>query len=296
MIVGVHHVAISTPRTATAQPVLADILALRPTAVPDAPGRLLAGPNVYLLTEDAAAPGSRRPPTPEALGVAHLCLQSPDAASLWESLCGHAVAWTAPLTGLGGPFRYAYGYSPDGLMWELEETPAAPLAGPRAWLAHLAFVTRDLLRLAGFYARLLQRPLTEGATLAGSRRADRITGLTGVAMTPAWVHGLNLGLEFWRFDAPAPQPAPGDRDGAGLAALCLQTDDLRADLASAIEAGATLAEGPHTWAGGVRARLHDPDGNALHLLHLPADHSLDIRGLPHVDILARHARAMEALA
>jgi predicted enzyme related to lactoylglutathione lyase len=296
MILGVHHVAISTPRPAAPDHGVGKILLLRPMANLE-DGTLLAAPNVYLLNQEAASSGVRRAPTPDAPGLAHLCLQSPEAAALWESLGADlAIAWTAPLTGLGGPFRYAYGYGRDGLMWELEETPATPTAGPNVWLAHLAFATQDLKRLAGFYGRLLDRPISEGATLAGSRRADRITGLAGVAMTPAWVNGLNLGLEFWRFDAPTSSPFKPEPDGAGLAALCLQTDDLRVDLAHAVRAGATLEDGAHPWAGGRRARLSDPDGNALHLLQLPDNDPLDVRRLPHAGVLALHARSMEALA
>jgi catechol 2,3-dioxygenase-like lactoylglutathione lyase family enzyme len=294
MILGVHHVTIATADQAQLIPLLGGFEEPR-LAVERSGERLLAAPNVYLRSVPPKTPAPRRAPLPHALGLAHLCLQSPDAAALWETLATDAeIAFTAPLTGLGGPFRYAYGYTPEGLMWELEETQAVPEAAPRAWLAHAAFVTQNLDRLAGFYGSLTGRPVTPGAAIAGNRRADKITGLAGVAMTPAWVQGLNLGLEFWRFDAPA-APPPLPRDGAGIIGLCLQTDDLTADTEAALEAGARLVSPPAPWSGGQHVRLEDPDGNPLALVALPADHALAVSRLPHADILARHARALDAL-
>ncbi len=299
MIQGVHHVAISTPKPQA----LAQGLGFGEPSSNAAltPAILTQTPNLYLViappSDEAAGP--RRTPQPQSRGLAHLCVQSPDAAALWESFQANGfVTWTAPLTGLGGPYRYAYGYTEDGLMLELEETPLSTMSDLSLWIAHVAFVTDDLARLAGFYAQLTDRPVTEGLTISGSRRAERITGLAGVAMTPAWVQGLNVGLEFWRFDVPQSPAADAAGMGWGYEAICLQTDDLEGDIARATALGAISVARPEPAFGGVLARLRDPDGNGLQLLQLPPNHllpnhRLDVRRLPFADVLARHARAME---
>ena len=297
MILGVHHVAISTPKPQA----LAQGLGFRelsPNASSTA-SLVTQAPNLYLVIAPPSgeAVGPRRAPRPQSRGLAHLCVQSPGAAALWESFQADGfVTWTAPLTGLGGHYRYAYGYTEDGLMLELEETPVSAMSDLSRWIAHVAFVTDDLARLAGFYAQLTDRPVTEGLTIAESRRAERITGLAGVAMTPAWVQGLNVGLEFWRFDQPQSPAADAAGRGWGYEAICLQTDDLEGDLARATALGAKSVAGQEPAFGGALARLRDPDGNRLLLLQLPPDHLLDVRRLPFADVLARHARAMEELS
>jgi catechol 2,3-dioxygenase-like lactoylglutathione lyase family enzyme len=286
MILGVHHVGLRAASARNVREALGAGLALDDV---DLPG-WVRGPNVFLHI----ASGSDIPlRPPHALGFAHLCVQSAAGKEAFARLEAEGVRFIAPLTGLGGPYLYAYGHLPGAALMELEATPCAPHGGPNAWFGHIAIVTRDLNELAAFYATLLQKPITKGGRLAGSVAAETITGLPGVDVRAAWIHGLNLGLEFWTYAHPPPPPRnPAD---TGLAVIAFETDALEEDIARALAHGAAPAGDIDGDITGIGADLIDPHGNRFRLIKpFPPEHCLSLSRLSHADVLGRFAASMDA--
>jgi catechol 2,3-dioxygenase-like lactoylglutathione lyase family enzyme len=290
MILGVHHVGLRVAAAQRARAVLAAAVALEETPLPG----WLRGPNVYLHLEDGP---ELSPRAPHAVGLAHVCVQAADGKPTFARLEHEGARFIAPLTGMGGPFLYAYGHLPGGALIELEGAPCAPTGGPQAWFGHLAIVTPDIKELSAFYAALLHLPIVRGGRLQNSPTVDTITGLADVDVRVCWIHGLNLGLEFWSYAQP-PAPAPEASDPAtGLHVLALLSDNLDQDIAHARELGAVLVNAPRPDETGVRAELRDPHGNALRLVKAPqSNHPLAFAHLPHADALTRFAAAMSAAA
>ncbi len=288
MITGVHHVGLRAAAAHRARAALGAAVALEEMTFPG----WMRGPNVYLHFAD----GPELPPrAPHMAGIAHLCVQATAGALTYTSLEEKGARFIAPLTGMGGPYLYAYGHLPGGALMELEATPCAPAGGPQAWFGHVAIVTPDLKELSAFYTALLQLPIVRGGRLWQSAAVNTITGLADVDVRVCWIHGLNLGLEFWSYAQPA-APTAGD-SATGFHVLALMSDDLEHDIARACELGATQVQELRPDETGVGAVLRDPHGNCLRLMEAPqSNHPLAFAHLPHMDVLARFAAVMSAAA
>jgi predicted enzyme related to lactoylglutathione lyase len=288
MILGVHHVGLRVAQAHRARAALTAAVTLKET-----PARnWLCGPNVYLHIEDGP---EFSPRAPHAHGLAHLCVQATAGEAAFAHFQKEGARFIAPLTGMGGPYLYAYGHLPGGVLMELEGAPRAPAGGPEAWFGHMAIVTPDLKELSAFYAALLQLPIVRGGRLQQSKAVNTITGLADVDVRVCWIHGRNLGLEFWTYAHP-PAPVASEPE-TGFHALAFLSDELDQDIVRARALGAALVQGPHPTEAGVTAFLRDPHGNGLRLVeaHAP-DHPLAFARVPHADVLARFAAAMGAAA
>lgn len=317
MITGVHHLGLSAADLSAASAMFSAAVEFSPAATfpvaDDEAVRTLfqlsgvsadvvmaRAPNIHveLFRFASPAPKPGRARGPHEAGIAHVCFQSPKAEASYAALEAAGVRFLSPLTGLGGPFRYAYGHGPDGLLIELEEAPCPAPGGPDAWIGHVAFATPDLERLANFYAGLTGLDVIPGPRLRRMAAVDAITGLTGADMRAAWVQGLNIGLEFWRYATPetaAVEPRPVN--DIGYSHVCFESDDIDADFARAEALGARAHAPPQTLGRARVAYLRDPDGNVLELLQwLSATASLSVARLPHRDVIARFEAARGAAA
>jgi catechol 2,3-dioxygenase-like lactoylglutathione lyase family enzyme len=315
MIVGVHHIGLSVADIAATADGFGAGIALESVAqfeAQDTPEihalfelqgvsakvALLRGPNAFLevFAFDAPTPPAPALRGPHEAGITHVCLQTGAGQSLIDALGPAGFDFVAPLTSLGGDFRYAYGRTREHLMIEVEDAAYPPRA-PDVWLGHVAFATPDLERLSGFYASLVGREANFSPRLVGLRAVDRVTGLENVDVRAAWVHGLNLGLEFWCYTEPA-TVARADRrplHEPGYSHVCFETDDIAADFDRARALGAVAHAPPQQLRGATAAYLRDPDGNIVELLQwASADARLSIRNVPHFDVLKRAEEAREA--
>lgn len=286
MIIGIHHIGLQVADRHEAINALGAAAPLSP--LPHA--GLFAGPNLYLQIDDGPRADAR---APHVAGIAHLCIQSARGAETFEEMRAAGVAFIAPMTGMGGPYLYAYGHVPGGAMIELEAAPLAPADDVTRWFGHIALVTADIRRLAGFYAEWLGRDITKGGRLRNMPAVDTITGLRNVDVAACWVHGLNLGLEFWSYAEPATVAIAPDADPARFWRICFETNDLSADLARARDLGAEVLAPAREDNLALRAALRDPDGNDLHLVQWREGGSpLSLTRLPHSGILAQFAAKM----
>ena len=292
MITGVHAVGLAASEPEAA---LATFGAAVPLERVDGLGGLLArGLNLHLTVEQASAAVPLR--AVHQAGLAHICVQQRDMGRLRPALEGAGVAFLSPPVDLGTGYLYAYGRTPDGVLLETEAAPFAP-AELDGWFGHIALVTSDLERLAGFYADWLGRPRPAPMRLRGSRRYAAVTGLDGVDVLAAWVSGLNLTLEFWRYLNPATFTEARPEDAPGWTHVTFESDDVVGDVARAAALGAEV-EAPAALAReGEVARLRDPDGNRMRLVCLNEEHAhLSVARLPCPDVLARVQAARAAAA
>jgi catechol 2,3-dioxygenase-like lactoylglutathione lyase family enzyme len=314
MITGVHHIGVSVANIAATRSALGAALTLddarsfeakNSAAVQalfqlpdvDASVSLLRGPNVFLELFDfrAPAPAPSRWRAPNESGITHICIQSRKGDDVAQRCTAAGIDFFAPMTGLGGDYRYAYGRAQE-LMIEVEDAAYAP-TDPSTWIGHVAFATSDLERLARFYADLVGAEPEFSPRLRGHRALDVVTGLKDVDVRAAWVHGLNIGLEFWCYSNP-PTGKRLDRrpiNEAGYSHVCFETVDMEAAFARALALGAAPHAEPQILGGAVAAYLRDPDGNIVELLQWrDAGARLSLASAPHLDVLTRMKAARAA--
>jgi catechol 2,3-dioxygenase-like lactoylglutathione lyase family enzyme len=213
-----------------------------------------------------------------------------------DQLGSAGISFLAPLTSLGGDFRYAYGRTAEHLMVEVEDAAYAP-TDPSVWIGHVAFATHDLERLSGFYAALTALSANFSPRLHGYSAVDTVTGLANADVRAAWVHGLNIGLEFWCYAHPETS-ARADRRPVhelGYNHVCFESDDVQADFDRAIGLGAVAHAPPQKIRGATVAYLRDPDGNVLELLQWRSGEAdLALNTVPHPHVLKRVDEARKA--
>jgi catechol 2,3-dioxygenase-like lactoylglutathione lyase family enzyme len=309
MIKGVHHIGLTTSDLDAATALFGAGLALeeaRRFEVTDqasaralfqldgvaADVRLTRAANGFLelFRFDAPASPPIRARGANEAGITHICIQTPAGEAALASLSGAGARFPHGLTSLGGDFRYGYGRIVDELIIEVEETAAAPDAGPESWIGHVAFATPDMDRLTGFYEALTGLRRHGGQRLTGHAAYDRITGLKDVDVTAAWIQGMNIGLEFWSYANPPTTPRADDRPvhEAGYSHVCFETDDVESDLARAIAAGGRPHSAVQDLGSARVAYLRDPDGNIVELLQWSASAAaLSVDTLAAPDVLAR---------
>ena len=253
------------------------------------------GPNMYFEFFRFHAPDPGRPQRREANepGLAHICIQSRDLQPTRGNLAEQGVTFASPPCDLGTGIAYSYARDPDLNLLETEAVPEAP-ADPGAWVGHVAFVTPDLERLTAFYSALIDLPVLGGTRLAPRPAFDRITGLDDVDLSAAWIPGLNVGLEFWRYHNPPTLPVENERpvSDLGWTHLCFEVEDVPTAAAHAESLGARLHCPPTENDLADVAYARDPDGNVVEFVRWKGSAAeLSIDRLPYPDIVHRVAAA-----
>lgn len=277
MIRGVHHLGLQGPDPSAQLAPYAHALGVLPHGAGDE--AWLAAPNGYLLARRGAAPV--RVASVHATGLAHLCLQSRDAGAAARRLDEAPFTRLAEPVALGTGFHYGYARDPQGRLIELETAPFLH-DEPPGWFAHVSFVTRQPPRLADFYAALTERPLSRGPRVRGVSLVDHIAQLPGIELTPTWLRGHNLTLEFMHYAAPA-LADPAERQ-TGWTHIAFEVDDADAAHARALALGATPADTQQLF-GVTSPAVLDPEGNRLHFIAWPrgsSPTSLSALASPHL--------------
>ena len=261
MIKGVHHVGMCGTDPAATLATFNDFMPLTLSAATDS--AWAEGPNFYLYAVRGEAPQTAAPIN--AIGLAHLCVQAHAAEAAQEHLERAGVRLIAPPIGLGTGFQYAYARDGEGRLIELETAPfLAPT--PTGWFSHFAFVTDDLPRLTAFYAALTGREVECGHRLNHNARIDHVGGLANIDLQGAWITGLNIGLEFWRYYGPAlAEPSMRQR---GYTHLAFEVENAQLAAAQALALGATAAVCTDSFAAACAVR--DPDGNLIYFIAFDA--------------------------
>lgn len=221
---------------------------------------LWQAPNINIRVRKAASAGAL---LPHEQGITHFCLQSRDPWPIHDRLAAWGVRFTAPLTTLGNGTHYAYGTMPSGPIFEIESAVFVPEDTIDAWVAHVAFATPDLRRLAGFYAGLTGRRVVGGFPVPPRPENALITGYPDPRMSVAWVPCGNIMLEFWSYAEPPTEPRSASAaESSGYARIIFEMPDLDVDMLAA--AGVRELGIPGEQGHGVRyVEGIDPDGNRI---------------------------------
>ena len=244
----------------------------------------VASPNLFIAVHPTTTPlpPSAAERAPNDIGIAHVCLQTGNGEALWHTMAADGVAFTAPMTSLGGPIRYAYGRDAEHNLIEIEQVADAP-PDPPVWIAHVALVCTDIDRSVDFYATLLGNPPHDRGRFANPRAFKAVTGLDDVDVSAAWVMADNLTIELWQYHHPV--SSRGVRlatDESGYFHIAFEAADLtieRDRLAAADIASDRYAH----WSGNGSLdalSLLDPDGNRIVIgQHTPPGDRLSLAGL-----------------
>jgi catechol 2,3-dioxygenase-like lactoylglutathione lyase family enzyme len=292
MTLSIHHIAINTAAPERLAALYGEAVGFLPV---DCPGSVqwIAAPNAFVAIHKAKlrTPDRAKNPTVSDQGIGHFCIQSGDGPATWAALAKAGVAFNAEMTSLGGDYLYAYGRDPEGNLIEVEGMMVDPEPGP-PWIAHVALVSADLERLAGFYARLIGRTPHSGGTFA-SPAFKAITGLDDVKVSAKWLMADNLIFEMWQYQNPVTQPASPPADGAlGYRHIGFCCADLATERDRIAATGIKLSEtsGPD---GTQSLSGSDPDGNRFVIAQqLPSGDPLSLSGLARPSIIGDRHRAV----
>ena len=158
MRAAVHHVGLGGGRSPFVAVMPID-RAQTPDVGPAGQGRWLRAPNAWLFETDVEPHARRAVHSP---GIAHICVQARDGTVARPALEAAGVGFLSPPVALGTGFLYAYGFDADGRLIEMENAPFLAET-PSGWIGHVALVTDDINRLAGFYGGLLDAEPERGA-------------------------------------------------------------------------------------------------------------------------------------
>jgi len=232
----------------------------RQRGLPDPLGdaAIVRAPNLLLALFEAGPALTGRPPRSVAApGITHICVQAVAMDVLEPAAARAGASFHAPPTDLGGTILYAYPRDPDGNVIEIEAVPDAAERG--AWPAHVSITTPDLPRAVAFYEALLGSAARRSTRLGPNAKIDRLTGLSDVEVSGAWISVGNLQLELWQYHHPE---TAADRSGPGYSHIAFEAADLPAVRAAAARIGLPLTDGA-LMEGAASLLGHDPDGNVI---------------------------------
>lgn len=228
------------------------------------------GPNGWIELIGATDGQPTRRPV-NVPGVTHSSIQTGDPDALLHRIEEGGLDRQPGPIELGTGFTYQYVRDLEGNVVEVEGAPHAP-SDLEPWLSHGAIATPGIERLADSYGALLDAAASPPIRLRNHRAFDRGTELEGTDVLVAFVKVHNGAVELWQYDHPAPalQPVRG-YSTAGAGHLAFETDDMDGSVERALAAGFELIDEPTTSCGIDIARLTDPDGNWVELVHCADD-------------------------
>lgn len=241
---------------------------------------MVHGPNGWLELVGASTgrPARRGVNVP---GLTHASIQTGNPGVVAARIRAGGLDCHPGPVDLGTGFTYQYVRDSEGNVIEIEGAAHAP-PELEPWLSHGAIATSDLDRLSAAYGELLASDATSPIHLRHHREFDRGTELEDVDVYVAFVRVPNGAVEFWQYDHPVPgTESVRDYSTVGAGHLAFETDDMEVTTKRAVRAGFTLVDEAVSIADVHIARLTDPDGNWIELVHYDTeDHPWSIRSRP----------------
>jgi catechol 2,3-dioxygenase-like lactoylglutathione lyase family enzyme len=225
-------------------------------------GALLVGPNAFIELLQVAGPPTPRRTVAEP-GISHLSIQLPDMDGKHKQLMDLGVERHADPVDLGTGFTYMYVRDEEHNVTEIEGAAHAPRP-LTPWFSHVGIATADMATMRSAYEAALGSTAIATVRSSDSPALDAVTALNEADVTMSWVPAPNARVELIQFHHPETKPAePRPISVPGVGHLCLEVNDLEADLEAGIAAGFSLEHGPTKVDGLTVARLLDPDGNVV---------------------------------
>ena len=217
-------------------------------------------------------------------GMTHTCFQSSTADSGYDRFIAAGIDMLsrgdAPIDLAGAGVTYAYGYDPEGNMFELEQLDATLLSastsiknkwieeGHSMWMTQVALVTHDLDRLTDWYERIMAfKPYREGDYDEHPRMIE-ITDHDGLSLKVSWFRMYNTSktLEFWEYREPVTAAPVGKLGVTDFGySYSLEVGDIQAEYARMKEIGVEFISEPVLMGEFWQVYANDVDGNVFAL-------------------------------
>lgn len=246
---------------------------------------VLRAPNMlFELTafkHNADASTSRRPF--QGPGMTHTCFQTTSADSGYvrfrEAGSEMLSRGSEPIDLAGQGVTYAYGYDPEGNMFEMEQLDAAliernPLKtrwleeGHSAWMTQVAMATHDLERLTGWYRKVLAFAPNRQGDFVEHPRMIEVADHDGLSLKVAWfsLAPNTKTLELWQMRVPETPEYGKKRDVTELGySYSLEVGDIQAEYARMKDLGVEFVGEPVQLDDRWQVFAHDVDGNVFAL-------------------------------
>ncbi|MEM1246071.1 MAG: VOC family protein [Acidobacteriota bacterium] len=261
----------------------ADALFARPGVEADV--AVLRAPNMlFELVEfrhNADAATSKRPF--EGPGMTHTCFQTTAADSGYERFrkvgSDMLTRGEAPIDLAGRGVTYAYGYDPEGNMFEMEQLDPAlierdPLRtrwleeGHSAWMTQVAMATHDLERLVDWYQKVLAFSPSRQGDFVEHPGMIQVADHDGLSLRVAWFQlaQRTKTLELWQMRVPETQEYGKKRGLTDLGySYSLEVGDIQAEYRRMKELGVEFVSEPIELSDRWQVYAHDIDGNVFAL-------------------------------
>ena len=212
-------------------------------------------------------------------GMTHTCFQSPVSESGYDKFVAAGARLVTPgntPVDLGGyGVTYAYGYDPEGNMFEMEQLDGEILArvgydnawqewDQPMWMTQVAFATPDIEKLMGFYQDVLGIKPYRKAEITKNPKIDRVTGLTDSDVLAGWfkMNEQSKMMEFWQFKTPKTEVFTGQRKASDLGySYSLEVSDIQKEYQRLMSLGVDLISAPQQVGGFWQMYARDLDGN-----------------------------------
>lgn len=220
----------------------------------------------------------------EGPGMTHTCFQSPKSISGYDKFKATGadiLSWgDAAIDLLGQGVTYAYGYDPEGNMFEMEQLDFEMMGyDPRTpdwieneydmWMTQVALVTHDIERLTDYYAKIMAFPAYREAVIpAGRPTFDAVAGVENVEILATWfrMSPRNKTMEFWQYLNPVTEPLAGPVDTTALGySYSIEVGDIQAEYARMEDLGVDFISEPVLLDGTWQVYANDIDGNVFSL-------------------------------
>jgi len=216
-------------------------------------------------------------------GMTHTCFQSPSDASGYEKFgdAGAAIlSYSNQPIDLGGyGVTYAYGYDPEGNMFEMEQLDPEPLAqvetklrwideGHSMWMTQVALVTHDIERLTNWYAEVMSFMPYRTGDYEGHPRMAEVAGEPYLSLLASWfrMDSRAKTIELWQYRDPI-TPEPTGKKGVtdfGYS-YSIEVGDIAAEVGRMSSLGVEFVSEPVNMGEYYQVYAHDIDGNVFAL-------------------------------
>ncbi len=216
-------------------------------------------------------------------GMTHTCFQSASNDSGYEKFgdAGAAIlSYSNQPIDLGGyGVTYAYGYDPEGNMFEMEQLDPEPLAqvetklrwideGHSMWMTQVALVTHDIERLTNWYADIMAFMPYRTGDYEGHPRMAEVAGEPYLSLLASWfrMDSRAKTIELWQYRDPI-TPEPTGKKGVtdfGYS-YSLEVGDIAAEVRRMSNLGVEFVSEPVNMGEYQQVYAHDIDGNVFAL-------------------------------
>ena len=216
-------------------------------------------------------------------GMTHTCFQSASNDSGYEKFgdAGAAIlSYSNQPIDLGGyGVTYAYGYDPEGNMFEMEQLDPEPLAqvetklrwideGHSMWMTQVALVTHDIERLTNWYADIMAFMPYRTGDYEGHPRMAEVAGEPYLSLLASWfrMDSRAKTIELWQYRDPITREPTGKKGVTDFGySYSIEVGDITAEVRRMSNLGVEFVSEPVNMGEYQQVYAHDIDGNVFAL-------------------------------